>query len=1028
MTEQHLLQPLHELGLKEGKRYLQECCDKLEQHALISAWLEKEALDRLYEPFISLKLAELLIFLGEYVHDRTAYALGLKAKGDALVQIGHYKAAMESLDEAGAIFVQQGDERNWARSRISWVVACAWLGHIEEALYEAQQAREVFLRLGEPFWACTIDNNRAVIYDHAGRHQEALELYESMRITYLSLDDQDGISVRRNIALVDLNQAINLARMGYFAEAYTLQCQARDSFRELAEVNLQLIAEVNIADLDYMQGYYGSALRRYYHALDVAHHSSLNDLSRIAKLKLWTANCLLKLNRAQEARQLSNEAVTLYRQFDISLSTGLALLTHATTLAACKHTEKAIEALSEAEELFSRAGFEHHTVTAQLQKAELLLEIPDASAAYTQARLIKVAFESRGPVVYIIRAELIMASALLAMINQPDTNSEQRDMWVQEAEQLCKHLAPLARKRHLQEAMYKCYYLLGRIASLQKNMGQTGRYYQAAIAQIERILDDLLYDLSPAFLRTAWAVYGDMIEFCLEHDQVERAFTYLEQTRSLALRQYLIHPAQTREQAEKQDAGDVLVSTVRLTFLRAQEELKDWQDRYRHYSILLSHLDPSVSASINRETIQAELKGCENKISELFERLALYQAEWPPLTHTSRGMKRLEQRHFDLARLHQNLAEHQTLLAYFLHKKKLIIFAMNAQKLIWHEISDGVEQLEKVLPFLYAHIQMDSWFQQQSLQQRVTQALLQEQRPQIEAGPRQQPPQQQVIRALLQELYALLIAPVRALLPEPEGLLTIVPYGPLHNLPFHALFDGARFLIEDFQLQYLLTSNLLSFKHVPGISLDAPDEKGKTASALLLGYSGSGQLPYALEEAKLLAAILQGKCYLEEKATIARLEEEAPGSSIIHIATHGQSRLDAPNFSSILLADGQFNAIDAFNLKLQGCELITLSGCETGFSFSSGGDEQLGLGRAFLAAGAETLVMSLWSVEDKMTGEFMELFYRTLLQGESKVQALRTVQCEFLSRTESPYAHPYFWAAFRLVGDIHPLKHFPSPA
>jgi CHAT domain-containing protein len=63
-----------------------------------------------------------------------------------------------------------------------------------------------------------------------------------------------------------------------------------------------------------------------------------------------------------------------------------------------------------------------------------------------------------------------------------------------------------------------------------------------------------------------------------------------------------------------------------------------------------------------------------------------------------------------------------------------------------------------------------------------------------------------------------------------------------------------------------------------------------------------------------------------------------------------------------------------------------------------------------------------------MTGEFMELFYRNLLQGESKVQALRTVQCEFLSRTESPYAHPYFWAAFRLVGDIHPLKHFPSPA
>src|SRR5438445_4747453 len=121
--------------------------------------------------------------------------------------------------------------------------------------------------------------------------------------------------------------------------------------------------------------------------------------------------------------------------------------------------------------------------------------------------------------------------------------------------------------------------------------------------------------------------------------------------------------------------------------------------------------------------------------------------------------------------------------------------------------------------------------------------------------------------------------------------------------------------------------------------------------------------------------MLDGQCYLESEATIKRLMEQASGSPIIHIATHGQSRLDAPNFSSILLADGQLNAIDAFTLDLQGCELVTLSGCETGLSLSSGGDEQLGLGRAFLAAGAETLVMSLWPVEDKMTGEFMELFY-----------------------------------------------------
>jgi CHAT domain-containing protein len=136
--------------------------------------------------------------------------------------------------------------------------------------------------------------------------------------------------------------------------------------------------------------------------------------------------------------------------------------------------------------------------------------------------------------------------------------------------------------------------------------------------------------------------------------------------------------------------------------------------------------------------------------------------------------------------------------------------------------------------------------------------------------------------------------------------------------------------------------------------------------------------------------------------------------------------LDAPNFSYVRLADGQLNAIDAFSLNLAGCELVTLSGCETGLALSSGGDEQLGLGRAFLAAGANSLLMSLWSVEDNATSELMKLFYQHLLNGESKVQALRAAQCNFLRQEGLMYSHPYFWAAFRLVGDVQPLKYLGS--
>jgi CHAT domain-containing protein len=191
---------------------------------------------------------------------------------------------------------------------------------------------------------------------------------------------------------------------------------------------------------------------------------------------------------------------------------------------------------------------------------------------------------------------------------------------------------------------------------------------------------------------------------------------------------------------------------------------------------------------------------------------------------------------------------------------------------------------------------------------------------------------------------------------------------------------------------------------------------------LVFGYSENGYLQRAHDEAKAVAVLLNGQCYLEGEATIARLMEQAPGSPIIHLATHGRSRLDAPNFSYVRLADGQLNAIDAFSMDLKACELVTLSGCETGLALSGGGDEQLGLGRAFLAAGASSLVMSPWSVEANATCELMQLFYQHLLKGESKVQALRAAQCSLLHHRSSNFAHPYFWAAFRLVGDVGPLK------
>ena len=240
-----------------------------------------------------------------------------------------------------------------------------------------------------------------------------------------------------------------------------------------------------------------------------------------------------------------------------------------------------------------------------------------------------------------------------------------------------------------------------------------------------------------------------------------------------------------------------------VTVLRIQYELREWQERYHDYSVLLADIDLSVSPTVNREIIEGELKRCEAKVSELFERLLLYQLDTPAGLHTSLSKKRtyLERtkrnsRRRDVVNLHQHLAPDQLLLAYFLYKGRLVIFAATSEQLVTREIMDGASQLERLLPLLHAHLQQGGW-------------------PNIH-----QPPQQ-VIRRLLKKLYDLLVAPVADLLPSQSGFLTIVPYGPLHKLPFHALHDGSHFLIENFQINYLPASSLLR-EPATGGHADAP--------------------------------------------------------------------------------------------------------------------------------------------------------------------------------------------------------------
>ncbi len=152
-------------------------------------------------------------------------------------------------------------------------------------------------------------------------------------------------------------------------------------------------------------------------------------------------------------------------------------------------------------------------------------------------------------------------------------------------------------------------------------------------------------------------------------------------------------------------------------------------------------------------------------------------------------------------------------------------------------------------------------------------------------------------------------------------------------------------------------------------------------------------------------------CIDIDEATLAALREHAPAADVLHLACHGQFRPDNPLFSSLRLGDGWLTARDAYTLDTR-ASLVALSACETGVSAVAPGDELLGLVRGFFYAGAPSLLLSLWTVDDEATAELMKDFYTSLRGGLRPAAALRAAQLRQMR--ERP--HPFFWSPFVLTG------------
>jgi CHAT domain-containing protein len=527
----------------------------------------------------------------------------------------------------------------------------------------------------------------------------------------------------------------------------------------------------------------------------------------------------------------------------------------------------------------------------------------------------------------------------------------------------------IARHNRVSWLSYSSHLLLGRVEQAQSRTLPAIRRYGAAARTIERLQHSLTITLRSGFLENKQEALHNLIALYLDSGQAALALETLERAKSQA---HLNH----------------LMNRQHLRWLRSDtrsQALIDELERLRvdHHGYYQLAFNPSLRQGqppnkTQQEQACRDLERCEKRMRAITEQLYLQNG--------SDQLSAIQPPRID--EIKQHLSDDSLLLEFYSDSRHLWAFIVDSKQVSVKQLPLTPQDLNQAI---------------QQFQFDISCALkLCAHKGPFSAEAAHLTP---ITRKRLESLYAGLLSPLADSLRGKQRLM-VVPYGALHYLPFHLLHDGERYLIDRYEMVFLPTSGMLTVstpRRLPG--------------ALILAHPWNGRLPQALNEAEMVQGILKGESFCDGAARREHLL--AQPRQVLHIAAHGEYRMDEPNLSYVELADGQLYTDDLLQHDLS-YELVTLSACETGRAKVVPGDELIGLGRGFLYAGAGALITSLWRIDDHITVQIMQHLYRALQAGASKASALRDAQRAFLQ--DSPQLHPAFWGAFQLIGNAEPLS------
>jgi CHAT domain-containing protein/tetratricopeptide (TPR) repeat protein len=557
----------------------------------------------------AVRLAEVARVAAARCNDPVGLALAQHASAIALHFSGRYAEALEFYEQAEAIYARLGHEVEAARIGRAKIDALMYLGEYDQALATAANARQILQKHDQALLLAQLETNVGNIYHRLDRYQEALTFYHRAGDIFAAHHDEMGL------ALIRFNCANQYTCLNEFEPALKLYEEARHVYEKLNLPRLANDVQYSIAWLYFQRGKFRESLQLFATVRDRSRQ--LGDVALEALCDLDLAEVYLQLNAYEDAIESAHWAVDKFQRLEMNYECTKARMYLGIALTQLNDLAAAEGELQAARQGFLAEGNEVFTGLTDLYLSDLFIHQRDDDRAIELCIEAKRIFTEQG-----LPAKAAYAQWQLARLKLAQGEAAQ-------AQRLCQSALELIGPMEAPWLKHRCLHLMGNIMAQTGQEAEAYRGYTQAIQHLEDLRSSIRIDeFKCTFWRDKLRVYEDLVQLCLRagtQEKIEEALAYAEAAKSRSLVDLLA----THQPIESKAPG-AMADATRHEWQQIREQLDWFYNRINQYEVQAQGRPDRLVMKLREEAHKRE-----RVLAKLVRRMRIEDTEYASLHTTS---------------------------------------------------------------------------------------------------------------------------------------------------------------------------------------------------------------------------------------------------------------------------------------------------------------------------------------------------------------------------------------------------------